>query len=192
MAVCNDAWAMLSFDEHVRGIAAHDHTCTGKCTTRILNYMVCAHGTDDMLRNFKRMQLLRNKHGVAMDMDGVNAYMHKATQTGECGNKSDKCDILWHFNEWLQGAREFRHNLSDLKRLARTHGRNIYLEFRVMGGGEEQYKDATLCGQWCIDVLLKYLCHDVGLSSDVLLYSSDTIQDDDEAAGTAAAGSTMT
>ena len=168
-------WPMLGFEEHVRGMAAMDTTRTGKCTPHILNYMVCAHGIDDMLQNFERMRLLQNKHGVALDMSGVNAYMHRAIQTGKCGNKSDKCDVMWHFNSWLKDARQAKHDIGALQALARKHGRNIYLEFRVMGGGEEQEKDATLCGQWCIDVLLRYLCEDVGLSGDIVLVSSDTV-----------------
>ena len=193
MSACQDAWAMLSFDEHVRGMAASDDTHTGQCTIQILHYMVCEHGTSDMLRNFKYMGLLRNRYGVAFDMDEVNAHMYKATQTGKYANKSDECDIMWHFNEWLQNARKARHNLDALQHLALEHGRNIYLEFTVMGGGNELSKDAMLCGQWCIDVLLKYLCEDVGLHSDVLLVSSDTRQHDEDTAGTEAAScSTIT
>lgn len=174
MTQCADAWAMLNFEEHVRGMAARDNTQSGKCTIAILNYMVCGHGVDDLLRNFFGMQLFCNPHGVALDIDGTNAYMHKAAQTGEYGNKSDKCDIMWMFTVWLQAARQTLTDLRGLQNLAKKHGRNIYLEFRVMGGGEENAKQANLCSQWCIDVLLQYLCRDVQLPIDALLVSGDS------------------
>ena len=192
MAACNDTWAMLNFHDHVRDMAMRDKTKTGKCTTQILDYIVCAQGIDDMLRNFEHMQLLRNKHGVATDMPSVNAYMLEARMTGDCGNKSDMCDVAWHFNEWLHKARQSKDNLIQLQKLARIHGRNVYLEFRVMGGGEEQPKDASLCGQWCVDVLLRYLCEDVGLCSNILLISSDSFSYEEAAAAAGVTFSTMT
>ena len=166
----DSAWRLVNFQRHVQAMASTDDSQTGQATAKILAYMADGAGTTDLIDGMRDAGVLRSAHGVAIDMVDVNKFLVESMQCGAGANKSDACDVVAHFVTWLQGARAASGDLATLQRLALGHGRAVYLEFRVMGGDEVHDKaSAALCGQWAIDMVLQALCHDVGLSSDVLL-----------------------
>ena len=191
------SWRLVNFQRHVEAMACGDDSQSGQATGKILAYMAHGAGTTDLIRGMRDAGVLRSDHGVATDMVDVNKFLVESLQCGHGGNKSDACDVVALFAMWLQGALAAAGDLPTLQRLAVSHGRAVYLEFRVMGGDEVHNKSgAAVCGQWAIDMVLQTLCHDVGLSSDALLAPRRRCHVAPAATGTAAVcgagSSTMT
>ncbi len=149
---------MYHFEHHLTALAQTDRPGTGHRTCRILQYMAHNQGTFDWLARLRAYGVLQNAHGVDEDMAGVNLFLHRCQQTGVGGNKSDACDVVAVFAVWLSRARACRTDLAALQDLARTHGREVYLELKVMGGE----MCAAACGQEALGVLA-LLCDDVGV-----------------------------
>ena len=125
---------MSNFEQRLTALAQTDRPGTGHHTCRILQYMAHDQGTLDWLARLRAYGILQNEHGVAETMAGVNLFLHRCRQTGVGGNKSDACDVIAIFAAWLSRARECHADLPALQALAKTHGQNVYLELRVMGG----------------------------------------------------------
>tara|TARA_B100000424_G_scaffold183331_1_gene142074 strand:- start:7018 stop:7497 length:480 start_codon:yes stop_codon:yes gene_type:complete len=150
---------MYHFEQHLCALAQTDRPGTGHRTCRILQYMAHDQGTQDWLARLRAYGILQNKHGVDEDMHGVNLFLHQCRTTGVGGNKSDACDVVAVFAVWLQRARQCGTDLVALQALAKKHGREVYLELRVMGGDS----CAAACGQEALGVL-DLLTRDVGVT----------------------------
>ena len=149
---------MHHFEQHLTALAQTDRPGTGHRTCRILQYMAHNHGTFDWLARLRAYGILCNSHGVDEDMHNVNAFLQKCQQTGVGANKSDACDVVAVFSAWLTRAKACKLDLQSLQQLAKKHGRDVFLELRVMGGET----CAAACGQEAISVLM-LLCDDVGV-----------------------------
>ena len=149
---------MYHFEKHLAELAKTDRPGTGHRTCRILQYMAHNNGTFDWLARLRAYGILRNAHGVDEDMAGVNRFLHRCRETGVGANKSDACDVVAVFATWLSCVRACEFDLPTMRKLAVKHGRDVYLELRVMGGDV----CANACGQEALGVLV-LLCDDVGV-----------------------------